>query len=329
MRNPTVWQRVPGRSGLGRALSGGAGTAVAGRLGMTGAAVGADGGPGSGDGARVPGGRRAEGPVPRSRRAAIQVPWARNDAGHTRRFDDTVAWLAVHCSKTAVVELTRITWRSVGATVTRGRRTRWPVLIVSTVAAVGIDEISYKNGHHYLTVVVDHDPRKRVWATAGRDRATLARFFGELGEERAAQITHVTADAATGSPLPAATRCRQSVVCADAFHVAAGSTKAGITSPAGSRTGEGAGPRPLRVVEEPRGPERLPARQARLDRQDRPEGPPRLPPQRGDSARVQGQGRPPTRPPRPIRSLMRPRMRQKSLIPGPSVSNAVGLAFRL
>ena len=25
------------------------------------------------------------------------VPWARHGAGHTRAFDDTVAWLAVHC----------------------------------------------------------------------------------------------------------------------------------------------------------------------------------------------------------------------------------------
>jgi len=33
------------------------------------------------------------------------VPWARHDAGHTRNFDDMVAWLATHCSKSAVEEL--------------------------------------------------------------------------------------------------------------------------------------------------------------------------------------------------------------------------------
>ena len=33
------------------------------------------------------------------------VPWARHGAGHTRGFDDQVAWLVTHTSKTAVVEL--------------------------------------------------------------------------------------------------------------------------------------------------------------------------------------------------------------------------------
>ena len=30
------------------------------------------------------------------------VPWARHGAGHTRGFDEQVAWLATQCSKTAV-----------------------------------------------------------------------------------------------------------------------------------------------------------------------------------------------------------------------------------
>ena len=47
------------------------------------------------------------------------VPWARHDAGHTRAFDDQVAWLAVTCSKTAVTELMRIAWRTVGAIISR------------------------------------------------------------------------------------------------------------------------------------------------------------------------------------------------------------------
>src|SRR3954469_25949359 len=43
------------------------------------------------------------------------VPWARHGAGHTRAFDDQVAWLVTHCSKSAVVELMRVAWRTVGA----------------------------------------------------------------------------------------------------------------------------------------------------------------------------------------------------------------------
>jgi transposase len=45
-------------------------------------------------------------------------------------------------------------------------------------------------------VVVDHDSGRLVWAAPGRDKATLAAFFDALGEERWAQITHVSADGA-------------------------------------------------------------------------------------------------------------------------------------
>ena len=48
-----------------------------------------------------------------------QVPWARHGAGHTRAFDQQVAWLATQCSKTAITELMRIAWRTVGAIITR------------------------------------------------------------------------------------------------------------------------------------------------------------------------------------------------------------------
>jgi transposase len=74
----------------------------------------------------------------------IQVPWARHGAGHTRAFDDTVAWLAVHTSKTAIVELLRIAWVTVGAIVTRVvEEARAAVDPFDGLRRIGIDEISY------------------------------------------------------------------------------------------------------------------------------------------------------------------------------------------
>jgi transposase len=52
------------------------------------------------------------------------VPWARHDAGHTRDFDDMAAWLAVRTSKSAVCQLLRIAWRTVGSIVTWGSTPR-------------------------------------------------------------------------------------------------------------------------------------------------------------------------------------------------------------
>lgn len=155
------------------------------------------------------------------------VPWARHDAGHTRDFDDQAAWLAVHVSKSAVVELLRIAWRTVGAIVARvGADVDAGVDRLDGLVRIGIDEIAYKRSHRYLTVVVDHDSGRLVWAAAGRDMATLQRFFDELGDERATLITHVSADMASWIARVVAERAPNAVRCADPFHVVAWATEA-------------------------------------------------------------------------------------------------------
>ncbi len=155
------------------------------------------------------------------------VPWARHGAGHTHAFDDTVAWLAVQCSKSAVCELMRIAWRTVGAIVARvWADTERQHDRFAGLRRIGIDEISYKRGHRYLTVVVDHDSGRLVWAAPGRDKATLRRFFDVLGEDRAAQISQVSADAADWIAEVVAERCPNAVRCADPFHVVKWATEA-------------------------------------------------------------------------------------------------------
>lgn len=156
-----------------------------------------------------------------------QVPWARHGAGHTLAFDEQVAWLATQCSKSAITELMRIAWRTVGSIITRV----WADVEAvhdrfAGLRRIGIDEISYKRNFKYLTVVVDHDSGRLVWAAAGRDRATVHRFFDALGEERCAQITHVSADGAEWISDVVAQRCPQAIRCADPFHVVRWATDA-------------------------------------------------------------------------------------------------------
>jgi transposase len=150
----------------------------------------------------------------------IQVPWARHGAGHSRAFDDTVAWLAVHTSKTAIVELLRIAWATVGAIVARVvDEARTAVDPFDALRRIGIDEISYKKGHRYLTVVVDHDSGRLVWAAKGHDKDTLEGFFDLLGEDRCAQIRLVSCDAAEWIGDVVGLRCKNATVCLDAFHL--------------------------------------------------------------------------------------------------------------
>ena len=84
---------------------------------------------------------------------------------------------------------------------------------------IGIDEISYKRGHKYLTVIVDHDSGRLGWAAPGQDKATMGSFFDALGPERSAQITHFSADGAAWIAAVVAERCPNAVRCADPFHV--------------------------------------------------------------------------------------------------------------
>jgi transposase len=155
------------------------------------------------------------------------VPWARHGAGHTRAFDDTVAWLATHCSKSALGELMRIAWRTTGSIVTRvvadAREVKDPL---EDLVRIGIDEISYRKGHKYLIVVVDHDSGALVWAKAGRDKKTLEAFFGELGPQRCEKVRLVSADGAGWIGDVVAARCPNAVRCMDPFHVVAWCTKA-------------------------------------------------------------------------------------------------------
>jgi transposase len=149
-----------------------------------------------------------------------ELPWARHAAGHTRAFDETVAWLVLQCSKSAVGELMRIAWTTVGSVLTRVQADiEVTVDRFAGLRRIGIDEISYKRGHRYLTVVIDHDSGRLVWAAAGRDAATLDRFFDLLGPERSAAITHVSADGAHWIERVVRKRCPQALLCADAFHV--------------------------------------------------------------------------------------------------------------
>ena len=155
-----------------------------------------------------------------------QVPWARHGAGHTRAFDQQVAWLATQCSKTAITKLMRIAWRTVGSIISRFcADIDANVDRLAGLRRIGIDEVSYRKGRKFLTVVVDHDTGRLAWAHPGRDTKTLTSFFDELGAERSAQLTHASADTASWIANTLARRAPQVIVCADPFHIVAWATQ--------------------------------------------------------------------------------------------------------
>jgi transposase len=148
------------------------------------------------------------------------VPWARHDSNFTRSFEDQVSWLAVQTSKTAVSQLMRIAWRTVGWICERvmAEETAKRDLFAG-LKRIGVDEISIRKGQRYLTVVVDHDSGRLVWAAPGRDRKTVEQFLELLGRERCQQIKLVSCDMASWITGPVSQRCPNASVCYDPFHL--------------------------------------------------------------------------------------------------------------
>ncbi len=98
--------------------------------------------------------------------------------------------------------------------------------LLAGLRRIGIDEISYRKGHKYLLVVVDHDTGRLVWAGKGADQASLTDFFTRLAPARCAQITHISSDSARWMSEVIAAHCPQAVRCADPYHVVTWATDA-------------------------------------------------------------------------------------------------------
>ena len=149
------------------------------------------------------------------------VPWARPGAKCTYLLEDTCAWLAKNMALTAVTVFLRLSWRTVAAIVARvvqdltGKTDQ-----LDGLTRIGIDEISYRKGHRYLTCVVDHDTGRLVWAHEGRNKDTLTLFFDALGDDqirsadaclgrrRGMDPRGRAAEGAEGRDLPGSVPCR-------------------------------------------------------------------------------------------------------------------------
>jgi len=149
------------------------------------------------------------------------VPWARHGAGHTRAFDEAVAWFAACTPKSVIAQLLRINWHTVGSILARvmPERDAQDGDRLAGVTRIGIDEVSFTKGQRYLTIVLDHDSGRLLFVAQGRSKESVGAFFDVLGPERTALITHVSADGAGWITAVLAERAPKAKVCLDPFHV--------------------------------------------------------------------------------------------------------------
>jgi len=149
-----------------------------------------------------------------------EVPWARPGARHTRDFEDVVAWLAQRADKTTVARLLRCSWEAVAHIVVRVVGSAVDDRRLAGLVRIGVDEVSWRKGHRYLTVVADHDRDGAViWAGEGRDHAVLERFYDELGPDGCAQLQAVSLDMGGAYKIATDAKAAHARQCVDPFHV--------------------------------------------------------------------------------------------------------------
>jgi transposase len=193
------------------------------------------------------------------------VPFARDGARFTRDFENLVAWLATKTDKTATCRLTRIDWHTIGRIIERVGDEVIDGDRLSELFEISVDEVAWRKGHRYLTLVGDHRQGCVVWGCEGKGQAAADEFFAELDPElpatppqleptepleiqeepvelaqrppdpedaeseigeRASQLTAVTMDMTGGYAKSVREHAPQAIICIDNYHVVALATKA-------------------------------------------------------------------------------------------------------
>ena len=147
------------------------------------------------------------------------VPWAAPQSWFTYEFEQHVAYLAQRADKTTLSDMMRIGWATVGSIIERVVARLRPDDPLDGLRVIGVDELSYRRHHQYVTVVVDHERGAVVWAREGKDAATLQAFFEELGKERCAKLEAVTLDLSAAYIKAVTEASPEARLIFDRFHV--------------------------------------------------------------------------------------------------------------
>lgn len=148
-----------------------------------------------------------------------RFPWAGSWARVTRTLARAVAVLARHLSGMETARHYQLNWKTVAHIIRQAvayglrHRKRRPLHVL------GIDEVSRRKGHHYLTVVYDLERRTLLWVGQDRTTETLAAFFRKLGPRRCRTIHTVCMDMWAAYLRAVREHAPQARILFDRFHL--------------------------------------------------------------------------------------------------------------
>jgi len=123
-----------------------------------------------------------------------RIPWAAGKRRFTKAFACYLATWAKLLPWLEVARLFRCSWGTVAAAVNYVVKYGLKNRSLAGVTHIGIDEISRKRGHQYLTNVYDLRNKRLIWSGEGRSEETLRQFFSFFGAHRAARLKGICCD---------------------------------------------------------------------------------------------------------------------------------------
>lgn len=106
----------------------------------------------------------------------IEVPWTRQGAGFTLLFEAFVMTLVRNMPVNAVSNIIGIYSDRIWRIIDHYVAVAYESINFSDVTTIGLDETSSKRGHNYITLFVDLDKSKVLYATEGKDTSTIESF---------------------------------------------------------------------------------------------------------------------------------------------------------
>jgi transposase len=157
-----------------------------------------------------------------------QVPWARGKRELTDTYQQFLAHWAKKMSWKEVAKSFRTSWEKVFQAVEYVVEWGLEHRNLSGVKAIGVDEIAWRKGHHYLTLVyqIDTGSTRLLWVGKERTVKTLLRFFRFFGKERSQELKYVCSDMWQPYLKVIAKKAGQALHILDRFHIVAKLNKA-------------------------------------------------------------------------------------------------------
>lgn len=114
--------------------------------------------------------------------------------------------MATTADKTTICRLVRIDWDTVGRILTRVMADRLDPSRLESLFEIGVDEVSWRKRHNYLTLVSNHRTNQVVWGAQGRYTATLDGFLDELAPSAPSGSPRYRWTCRPATPSPSARR---------------------------------------------------------------------------------------------------------------------------